>query len=114
MLLCGCRQRGDNLKATWRSAHLNHLWIAAVKAARSDAASGRHVSAYSALSRIKSEVSGDRDIHPDRQRGGSWIRGRSVDFPFPFLSHLSDSDAFPLSMTLFSRWRSSGGVECIT
>lgn len=116
-LLTFCFVGADSVVTTWeqawRSANLNHLWIVAVKAARSDAASGIRVSGYPALSRIKSEGSGDREIHPDREvEAGSTVR--VWIFHFRFSSHLSDSDTFPLSMTLFSWWRSSGGpFQCI-
>lgn len=55
----------------------------AARSARSDAASGIHVSGYLALSRIKSEGSGDREIHPDREvEAGSTVRVWIFHFRF--------------------------------
>lgn len=49
------------------------------------------------LSRIRSEGSGDRKILQAEVEAGPAVW--SVDFPFPFFSHLSDSYAFPLPVT---------------
>lgn len=72
---------------SWRAANLNHLWLVAVKVL---IRLQGHV-----LSRIRSEGSGDRKILQAEVEAGAAVW--SVDFPFPFFSHLSDSYAFPLS-----------------